>query len=113
MIRLIKKLNEPFPDGKSGNHNAKTFAVVGTFVALFLFVLNPFGLSAPTVTRALICLGFGLVTFLFGWAYEFGSYAIFKLRTDNSSWTLAKWIIHSIGLLCWIATGNIFFRSCM
>ncbi len=111
MIQLIKKLNEPFPDRNSGNQNARTFVVVGVFVALFLFILKPFGLSAPTFTRALICLGFGLVTFLFGWSYEFGSYTIFKLRTDSPSWTLGKWMVHSIGLLCWIATGNIVFSG--
>ena len=107
MLNVFQRLREPFPDRASGKQNLKNFLGVGTFVCLFLFVLQPFGTWGPWPIQLLICASFGVLTILFGWLYDLLSTKVLRLKMYGPKWTLGKWILHSMGLITWIAFGNV------
>jgi hypothetical protein len=110
MIRaFLKQLNEPFPDHISGWENTRYMIAVGVFVALFLYVLRPFGLHRETGNVALICISYGLITIVFGISFHLICRHVLKLKPHGASWTLQKWILQSIFLVAWIAIGNFLF----
>lgn len=110
MIRaFLKQLNEPFPDHDSGWQNLRYMLGVGAFVALFLYLLKPFGLHRETGSVLLICISYGIITIVFGMSFHlFCRYAL-KLKVDGLDWTLWKWILQSICLVTWIAIGNFLY----
>lgn len=82
---------------------------VGIFVALFLFLIRPFSIEGEWADLAMASAGFGAVTVVFGWIFEFSTRYVFRLKMDGPSWTLGKWILTSIILIVWIALGNYLF----
>lgn len=82
---------------------------VGIFVALFLFLIRPFSIEGEWVDLAMASAGFGAVTVVFGWIFEFSTRYVFRLKMDGPSWTLGKWILTSIILIVWIGLGNYLF----
>ncbi|MFT5574484.1 MAG: hypothetical protein ACI9FR_003431 [Cryomorphaceae bacterium] len=110
MIRaFLKQLNAPFPDHLGGLENLRYMIAVGTFVALFLYVLRPFGLHRETGNVALICVSYGLITVAFGMSFHLICRYVLRLRTHGASWTLWKWILQSICMVTWIAIGNFLY----
>ena len=82
---------------------------VGIFVSLFLFLIRPFSIEGEWADLAIASAGFGAVTVVFGWIFEFSTRYIFRLRMDGPSWTLGKWMLTSVLLIVWIAFGNYLF----
>lgn len=82
---------------------------VGVFVALFLFLIRPFSIEGEWADLAVASAGFGAVTVVFGWIFEFATRYVFRFKMDGPSWTLGKWILSSIVLIVWIALGNYLF----
>jgi len=107
MINVIQRLKEPFPDRASGKQNLRNFIGVGIFVWLFLFVLQPFGTWGSWSMQLLICASFGALTILFGWLFDLLTTKVFRIKTYGPKWTLGKWILLSMGLITWIAFGNV------
>lgn len=110
-MQLIDRLNEPFPGNGSQGSSLLSLTGVGVFVALFLLVLQPFGLSQMKEGLWLVCAGFGLVTIVFGSFYDALFRYVLPIRTDLPSWTLGKWILRSCGLLVWVAIGNSLYMT--
>ena len=105
---MLKQLREPFPDRKSPGKNFISLLGVGLFVSTFLFLLRPFGIGQLTsgTLVLLVCLGFGVVTVVFGVLFDFMAARALRIRTDMPSWTLGKWIVQAAILIVWIAVGN-------
>lgn len=105
----LSRLKQPFPDKDTLPKSMLTIFWVGIFVALFLFLIRPFSIEGEWADLAVASAGFGAVTVVFGWIFEFSTRYIFRLKMDGSSWTLGKWILTSIILIVWIALGNYLF----
>lgn len=108
---LIRRLNEPFPDRKSLKQSVIRLICIGAFVALFLYTVRPFQLYSSVSYSLPSCLGYGLVTIIFGGLYEFFVRHVLKVQTDIPSWTLWKWILLCGGLILWISLGNFLFLN--
>lgn len=108
-MSFFQKLNQPFPDKDSLKKSTLTIFYVGVFVALFLFLIRPFSIEGEWADLAIASAGFGAVTVVFGWIFEFSTRYVFRLKMDGPSWTLGKWILSSIVLIVWIALGNYLF----
>ena len=106
---MLEKLNQPFPDKDSLNKSMLTIFWVGVFVSLFLFLIRPFSIEGEWADLAIASAGFGAVTVVFGWIFEFTTRYVFRLKMDGPRWTLGKWIMSSIVLIVWIALGNYLF----
>lgn len=108
-MRFFQKLNEPFPDRSPFTATVKSLIGIGIFVALFLFILQPFGINGTGYQMFWACAGFGAVTVVFGLVFDICIRFILRLRSDLPSFTLWKWILQSAVLLLWIAVGNYAF----
>ncbi|MFM1875748.1 MAG: hypothetical protein RL266_1485, partial [Bacteroidota bacterium] len=70
---MLSRLNQPFPDKDSFGKSLLTIFWVGVFVGLFLFLIRPFSIEGPWADLAWASAGFGAVTVVFGWIFEFVS----------------------------------------
>jgi len=109
--KLIKKLNEPFPDDTSFRDNIFFIVGVGIFVTLFLYLLQPFGIQTYPQDPFLICLGFGILTIVAGIAYDFFEIYVLRLVKDVPSWTLWKWMLNMACLILFISLCNYLYMT--
>lgn len=110
-MRIWKTLNEPFPDESHPKKLFITSFIVGIFVAGFLYFFQPFGIHNYPNSQVLLCLGFGLVTFVFAIIYDSFLTYVLRIERDIPSWTLLKWIFEAMGTILFIAVGNFFFAA--
>ncbi len=61
---IFDYLNRPYPIIENNGSVVIMAGFYGAFVALFLWIFQPFGVPDFSVDSALICLGYGLVTFV-------------------------------------------------
>jgi two-component system LytT family response regulator len=111
LIKLVDRLNEPFPCSESGLGDLLQISVVGVFVAAFLYLFEPFGLHGVGDDLLWLCASFGLVTIVFGTAFDLVMRYALKIKQEAASWTLWKWMLASILNLVWIAFGNYWLLS--
>ncbi|MEM8909016.1 MAG: LytTR family DNA-binding domain-containing protein [Bacteroidota bacterium] len=109
--QLLEQLNAPYPEPEHPKKLAINIIGAGLFIAFFLFLFRPFGLSNYRGNTFLLCMGFGVVTILIGWCYEWVSFGLFNIRKDLPSWTLKKWILSSLTLITFIACGNFIYMN--
>lgn len=107
--KLLKFLNEPFPDSDDLKHIIRDSAIVGGIVFLVLALYAPFGLDELESGLYLNCLLFGLISFVCSVVYELFLRKVLSVRKEHPSWTLLKWIVSTLGLLIFIALGNYLF----
>jgi len=107
--QAISFFNKPFPLVESLQRQIIHMLAVSIFVTLFLYVFEPFGLSNEKSSKLLICIGFGVVSFLSSVVYHFISYKIFRIAEKESSFTFGKWILLVTGLLFTIALANFLY----
>lgn len=106
MKLLLKKINEPFPEPSILQKNLPSYILVGVFVSVFLYIIQPFEFIEYQSNLIWVCINFGLVTTASVIVFElFGQY-ILRLQKDIPSWTLGKWIIDSIFLILFIGVCN-------
>ena len=110
---MLNKLRQPFPDKAGFKQSLVSIFWVGIFIALFLFLIRPFGIEGPWANLAWVSLGFGAVTIVFGWLFEAVSRFVLKIETHGPKWTLGKWMFYSMLLVVWIAVGNYLFINYM
>ena len=106
---LLHKLNAPFPEEEDFGANVKHIFGVSVFIFFVLFVLRPFGIQNSDGNFLLICIGFGLVTFVISFLYFWLFGEILKIKKNVPAWTLGKWILYMLGLLLCISLGNLLF----
>lgn len=90
----------------------KIIIPASAFVAIFILIFQPFGLSEyHSIYKTIVLLGYGGVTFLALFLNLFALSYLFKNWFDETKWTVLKqmiwltWIIFTIGL------GNYFYAS--
>ena len=109
MKQFIKKLSEPFPENNSFREDFLFIVGVGIFVTLFLYFLRPFGISRYSGNPFWICAAFGVITIIVASTYELFCSYILKLQKDVPTWTLGKWILFTMGLICLMGISNYLF----
>lgn len=113
MLAFLNKFREPFPCSESPRERLLATLFISLFIASFLFLFRPFGAHNISGDYLLVCLGFGLVTFLCMTSFDFFVPRVFGLQMDLPGWTLWKWISYTLLMMCWIAFGNIIFIEIM
>ena len=100
-------LNRPY---RGINDNWKLTVIISLFIALFMLLFQPFGLSEyKSAYKSFVLLGYGGITFVILTINLFVITHVFKKWFSN--WTIGKqmvwlsWIIFSIGI------GNYFYSS--
>lgn len=88
---MLSILKQPFP-AHSLSGSIRMAALIGLFVAVFLFVFQPFGLrEAPDSSeKILIILGYGLVTFACICISAVSLSKLFPKWFRRESWTVSK-----------------------
>lgn len=109
--RILKKLNEPFPEQSSFQSNLRFMLGTGGFVTAFLYFFRPFGLSAYPGDLLWLCAGFGMVTTATALLYDTLLPLIFNWKKDLPSWTLWKWTLNTIFLIIVIGIANHLYMS--
>ncbi|MEM9824837.1 MAG: LytTR family DNA-binding domain-containing protein [Bacteroidota bacterium] len=109
--RFLTLLNEPFPDNSDLKSLTYNILGVGLFVTFFLYLIRPFDIDRYPKDPFWICLGFGAVTVVIGWIYEWSMIKGLKIRRDLPTWTLKKWIFSTLLLIVMIALGNFLYMN--
>lgn len=108
---IISYWNKPFPIHEGKHGHLKLATSISIFVAAFLYFFQPFGVHQLTENKGIICLAFGVVSFLSITIYEYASEYLFKLKASGIGYTFGRWIIHVSGLILFISFCNFLF-SC-
>ena len=111
LTELVNRLKEPFPCSESWFGDFKQISIVGVFVAVFLYLFEPFGLHGVGDDLLWLCASFGLVTIVFGTVFDLVVRYVLKIKKEAASWTLWKWMLASLLNLVWIALGNYWLLS--
>lgn len=106
---FVKKLQEPFPERQHGLTKVKEVFFTAMFVAIFLYLFNPFGLQNMPQGLGLSAFIFGVITFVFYLFFHIVVKNVLKIHSDVPSWTLWKWIISMMLMTLWISVGNFVF----
>ncbi len=107
--KIRKFLNRPYPSPDSYKIEVREIFIAALIVAFFLFAFQPFGLSFYNGSTLLLCLGFGMVTFVIGTAYTFCVRYFLRVYKEGDSWNIKKWIIDLFFMILFIAIGNYLF----
>ncbi|OFX26875.1 MAG: hypothetical protein A2041_12035 [Bacteroidetes bacterium GWA2_31_9b] len=101
-MNLIQYLKQPFPKAES---KWKIIIFISLFVAIFLILLQPFGINLYESNKKILVLaGYGLVTFIVLVINLFIIERIFHKFFEEKNWTIWKdfvwlvWVIFTIGL---------------
>lgn len=105
-------LKRPFPDREFGRDVVAGIGRVSLFVFAALFFLRPAGIYFPG-PPLIICLGYGMVTFLVGVGYSFLTTKVLGWRKSGDRWTLGKWILDAALLLAMIALANFVYYNAL
>ncbi len=106
---LTTLLNKPFPEDESRFGKPKTALIVSIFIAFFLIIFEPFGISTLGSDRYWVCAGFGAITFFSSLVYEYAFGYAMKLKGQGQNWTYGKSIIYNLGLMLFISFANFLF----
>ncbi|MEO1434330.1 MAG: LytTR family DNA-binding domain-containing protein [Bacteroidota bacterium] len=106
--RLIKQLNAPFPEPDGPQATLRIALFSGLFVAFFLMLFQPFGLSGNHIpNKYLVLAGFGAITFVILLVDEFLIRPLFPL--SGPQLTFGKWLIWTSWIILSIAIGNFLY----
>lgn len=106
---LLKLLNKPFPEQESSFGEIRIVIIVSVFVTFFLYVFEPFGLALLESNKFLVCLGFGMMTFIAAIIFEFVVGRLLHLKGKLENWTLGKWVLYNLGVMLTISLANFLF----
>lgn len=88
----------------------KLSATIGTFIFLFLYIFEPFGMYGVYNDTLFYPLGFGLITFFTTILAFICMPLLFENTFSNDSWTVGKNIIFLVCLVLSIAIFNWFYN---
>jgi len=109
--KIVDALSSPYPTSESIAEELRGNAVAALIVGVILFVLRPFGLTFYQGSIFWISVGFAGVSFVMGMCYNFTCRFLFHRDMDVEQYNLGKWILDVIGLIIFIAFGNLLFAA--
>ncbi len=90
----------------------KIIITASVFVAIFILVFQPFGLSEyHSIYKTIVMLGYGGVTFLALFLNLFALSNLFKNWFDETKWNVLKQMIWLTWIIFTIGVGNYFYSS--
>ncbi|GGD51804.1 hypothetical protein GCM10011514_15040 [Emticicia aquatilis] len=108
---MLKILQQPYPFGEKSNTKLLLQSLgEGTFIALFLILFQPLGVSDwhdPNKVWYLAC--YGLITTLCGLVLRFGIFKSFPKYHNETTWNVGKEILSILLLILMITVVNVFF----
>lgn len=102
-------LNKPYPVNESIKWRLLTCFLFGSFVTLFLFIFQPFGLSTFPTSIAPIAFGYGIICFTIMAILNVGVYLLFPNYFSEDNWTTKKELLWTIITVLLIGLGNTIF----
>ena len=102
-------LKKPFPEAESRLGALKNISLISLFVMFVLYVFQPFGISDLESNTFLICLGFGVTTFLATILHEFIVGLLLHFKGKREPWTFGKWILNNLGIMFSISLANFLY----
>ncbi|MGY6741628.1 MAG: LytR/AlgR family response regulator transcription factor [Cecembia sp.] len=107
-MKVIRFLRKPYPyDPPTWGRSLRLATGIGSFIAVFLMIFQPFGLEQiPSQFRLLYILGYGGITFTAILIFQMGVKRIFRGFFKEESWTTGKEMIENLGILLLIGMGN-------
>lgn len=104
---MLSILNNPYPCIYGQKSNVITALCIGVFVAVFLLIFEPFGITESTDSyKILKTLGFGLVSFVTLMTFYFLVPRIFPNFFKEKNYTVGRELISCIGLILSVGLAN-------
>jgi FlaA1/EpsC-like NDP-sugar epimerase len=105
---MFKILSQPYPFSERSISQIITQSILeGAFIALFLIIIQPFGISNIVVEYKIAYLiSYGITTTLCVLIIRFIIFKKYKKYSDQAGWTIGKEIIAIIALLLLITVFN-------
>lgn len=108
MVTIRQFLQKPFPETESWTKYFRNITLISLFVALFLYIFQPFGISNIESGKALKCLGFGLMTFAGASIFQLIYHFLSSLRREHQ-FTFGHWIVYMSGIMITISLCNFLY----
>lgn len=109
---MFSFLKKPYPYYSFSLRDVYSNFLIGCFVAFFLIVFQPFGVSIwQTDYKVLKLLGFGFVSFICPLVFRFISSSIFRKQNPEENWTVWKETLALLLVLVFIAFGNLCYGN--
>ena len=109
---MFSFLKKPYPYYSFSFRDVYSNFLIGCFVAFFLIVFQPFGVSIwQTNYKVLKLLGFGFVSFICPLIFRLISTSIFKKQNPEETWTVWKETLGLLLVLVFIALGNLCYGN--
>lgn len=109
MLSFFKK---PYPYYTFSVRDIYSNFLIGCFVAFFLIVFQPYGISLwQTDGKILKLFGFGFVSFICPLVFRFIFTSVLKNRNIEETWVVWKEILGLLSVICFIAFGNLFYGN--
>lgn len=109
MLNFLKK---PYPYNPFTKKDILSSFLIGCFVAFFLLVFQPFGISMWTTEhRVLKIIGFGLVSFVCPVIFKAFLVVFIKKSKPEETWVIWKEILVLVFALLFIAIGNLVYAG--
>lgn len=105
-LDALSILRRPFPRAESSSRRWLNVLGVSTFVALFLLVFGPFGLSTTFPNRTLIIAGYGIVTAICMALLIIVPPFLLPKAFAEERWTVGKEILMMMLTISLIGVGN-------
>lgn len=110
---MLKILQQPYPFGEKSNIRLLIQSIgEGTFIALFLILFQPLGVSDWNESNKLWYLAcYGLITVFCGLVLRFGIFKVFHKYHSETTWNVGKEILSILLLILMITVVNVFFSN--
>lgn len=105
-------LKKPYPYYSFSFRDVYSNFLIGCFVAFFLIVFQPFGVSIwQTDYKLFKLMGFGFVSFICPLIFRLISTSILKNKNPEETWMVWKEMLGLILVICFIAFGNLCYGN--
>lgn len=110
---MLKILQQPYPFGEKSTIRLLIQSIgEGTFIALFLILFQPFGLTEwNDPNKNWYLFGYGIITTLCGLILRFGIFKSFPKYHSETTWKVGKEIFSILLLILMITVVNVFFSK--
>lgn len=109
---MFEFLKKPYPYYSFSFRDVYSNFLIGCFVAFFLIVFQPFGVSIwQTDHKLLKLMGFGFVSFICPFIFRLISTSVLKKKNPEETWTVWKEIVGLMFVICFIALGNLCYGN--
>ena len=109
---MVEFLKKPYPYYSFSFRDVYSNFLIGCFVAFFLIVFQPFGVSIwQTEHKLLKLVGFGFVSFICPLIFRLISTSVLKRKNPEETWMVWKEMLGLILVICFIAFGNLCYGN--